>query len=542
MVMLVKLATGSSRKALTAILLSVLLAPLAFAGGEDEAVATGEDTVLNETGYPIVNQPLTLRAVSSKRPFHGDWDDMLVWHEYEKKTGVHIEWDLIPWGERATKKNLILASGELPDFFMSVGLTLDEVIRYGSEGMFIRLNDLIASYGPNIQAMFKRYPEVKKGITTPDGNIYHLTNVQGLYRLVPLYVNKIWMENLGLEYPDSSEDYFNILKAFKEQDANNNGDPNDELPLAGMGSRSVRALVRSISGSWGLGNKGVGTWDLYGYDMGADGEVRLLAMDPAFKELLQFFNRLWQEGLIDQEIFTTDMPGFTAKGEALTVGSFAFTNTTPVGRGQMNHYRGVIFEGPNGDKMTATRTSVLGGISTVVTNQSKYPKVVMRWLNWSYSDAAILLVHMGVEGDTFEILPNGEYVYTDKIMANPELTWDQAMSRFTPYAGTSMPSVQLLEYSKGGISHPVVVEAMEILKPYVPEETWPAFILTQEELATVKPVISDAATYIDEMVVKFITGNASFSEWDNYINTLDKMGIEKYRSALQAAYERYQKS
>ena len=119
--------------------------------------------MLNETGYPIVSQPLTLKAVSSKRPFHGDWDEMLVWHEYEKKTGVHIEWDLLPWGERATKKNVILASGDLPDFFMSVGLTLDEVIRYGGEGMFIRLNELIDTYGSNIQEMFKQVSRGQEG-------------------------------------------------------------------------------------------------------------------------------------------------------------------------------------------------------------------------------------------------------------------------------------------------------------------------------------------------------------------------------------------
>ena len=524
-------------KVVVALLIGAFLTPLAFAAGAQDAEAVGEEGILNETGYPIVNEPLTLKGISYMRPFHGDWDEMLVWELYEEKTGVHIDWDLVPWPERTTKTTIILASGDLPDFFMSIRVGLAEVLKYAKQGMFIRLNELIDEYGSNIKKMYDQYPEVRKGTTTPEGDIFYTTNVQGLYRLIPLYANKVWMENLGLEYPETHEDYYNILKAFKEQDANGNGDPNDELPLAGMGSLPIR----SVYGSWGLGNRGftASGGALYGYDLGPDGKVRLIAMDPLFKEVLQYFNRLWSDGLIDQELFTTNMSQFTAKGEALQVGSFAFTNTTPVGRGQMNDYKGMIFAGPDGEKISSTRVSMIGGPAMVITSQSKYPKVIARWMNWSYSDEAILIMHMGVEGDTFEIKPDGDYVYTDKIMANPDLTWDQAMSRFTPYAGTVVPSVQLLKYSKGGISHPVVVEAMEIMKPYVPKETWPSFLLTDEEQAQVAAIISDAGTYVEEMVAKFVTGGASFSEWDNYINTLNKMGIAEYRDVLQTAYERF---
>ena len=363
-------------KVVVAFLIGAFLAPLAFASGGKDVGVTGEESILNETGYPIVSEPLTLKGISYMRTFHGDWDEMLVWELYEEKTGVHIDWNLIPWPERTTKTTIILASGDLPDFFMSIRVSLSEVLKYSKQGAFIRLNELIDKYGTNIKKMYERYPEVRRGTTTPEGDIFYVTNVQGLYRLVPLYVNKIWMENLGLQYPETTEDYYNILKAFKENDANGNGDSNDELPLAGMSSLPIK----SVYGSWGLGNRGytASGGSFYGYDLGPDGKVRLIAMDPRFKEVLQYFNRLWSDGLIDQEIFTTSMSQFTAKGEALEVGSFQFTNTTPVGRGQMNDYKGVIFTGPHGDKISSTRVSGIGNPAMVITSQSEYPEVIMR--------------------------------------------------------------------------------------------------------------------------------------------------------------------
>ena len=186
-------------KVVVALLIGAFLTPLAFAAGAQDAEAVGEEGILNETGYPIVNEPLTLKGISYMRPFHGDWDEMLVWELYEEKTGVHIDWDLVPWPERTTKTTIILASGDLPDFFMSIRVGLAEVLKYAKQGMFIRLNELIDEYGSNIKKMYDQYPEVRKGTTTPEGDIFYTTNVQGLYRLIPLYANKVWMENLGLE-------------------------------------------------------------------------------------------------------------------------------------------------------------------------------------------------------------------------------------------------------------------------------------------------------------------------------------------------------
>lgn len=45
--------------------------------------------------------------------------------------------------------------------------------------------------------------------------------------------------------------------------------------------------------------------------------------------------------------------------------------------------------------------------------------------------------------------------------------------------------------------------------------------------------------YIGEMEAKFITGSQPMSEWDKYVATVQKMGVDEYMKGYKKAYERY---
>ena len=108
--------------------------------------------------------------------------------------------------------------------------------------------------------------------------------------------------------PTTMDDFYEVLKAFKEQDPNGNGIA-DELPISGYkeNNSSGKEFFRSFYGSWGFGgNSGI----IAPYmDVDDEGKVRYIATDDTFKDMLTFFNKLWAEGLIDKEIFS---PPFTS--------------------------------------------------------------------------------------------------------------------------------------------------------------------------------------------------------------------------------------
>ena len=76
---------------------------------------------------------------------------------------------------------------------------------------------------------------MRQMVTNPDGHIYTLPGKKPLRPKgcdTP-FINKAWLDRLGLEMPTTVDEWYEVLKAFKEQDANGNGDPNDEIPLTG---------------------------------------------------------------------------------------------------------------------------------------------------------------------------------------------------------------------------------------------------------------------------------------------------------------------
>ena len=113
---------------------------------------------------------------------------------------------------------------------------LSQTYVYGAQGIFKPLNDLIDNYGFEIKKLFAYNPDARKLITMPDGNIYGLTEYEECfhcYYASKMWINEKWLSNLGMESPKTTEEFYRVLKAFKDQDANRNGDSTDEIPLSG---------------------------------------------------------------------------------------------------------------------------------------------------------------------------------------------------------------------------------------------------------------------------------------------------------------------
>jgi putative aldouronate transport system substrate-binding protein len=113
------------------------------------------------------------------------------------------------------KKNLLLASGDYPDVFYKS--SLGDGYEYGSQGIFIPLEDLIREHAPNLCALLDEQ-DGWKYITASDGHVYTLPELQGFgLRDVYFFINKQWLENVGMEMPEDLDSLYEVLKAFKEK-------------------------------------------------------------------------------------------------------------------------------------------------------------------------------------------------------------------------------------------------------------------------------------------------------------------------------------
>ena len=102
---------------------------------------------------PIVNEPLDLTFFTGKSPSNGSkFEETLVWKTYQEMSNVNVTWNLIPFDTLTEKRNLALAGGDYPDVFYSARVSSAELTRYGEQGVFIPLNDLIDKYAPNFKS------------------------------------------------------------------------------------------------------------------------------------------------------------------------------------------------------------------------------------------------------------------------------------------------------------------------------------------------------------------------------------------------------
>ena len=280
-----------------------------------QTAAAGEEPTafeVNKEGLPIVNQPITYEIAASTQK-NKNFKELEFFQELEKETNVIINWNMSSddgWNE---KKSLLFASNALPDAFYGQGiLTEVDIMKYASQGMLIPLNDLIDEYAPNLKAILDENPQYRRQITAPDGNIYALPTINELSPTThdKLFINKTWLDNLGLEVPATPEEFEAVLQAFKDQDANGNGDPNDEIPFSFRMSSSDpynrQQGIQSLFGTFGQLD------DIYHFVVN-DGEVVYTPTTEPYKQAVSWFHDLYSKGLIDKEVFTHDKNVYVAK-------------------------------------------------------------------------------------------------------------------------------------------------------------------------------------------------------------------------------------
>ena len=224
-------------------------------GAEAGQTQTGDNSLFNEPGQlPIVNEPVTLTVFAPANP-DGSWEDNEMVKELEETTGIHLEWQTCAASDNVQEKlSTMFASGDLPDIILTgVGSSnrYDKATEQalGEQGLILPLNDYLDTVSVGYKQALDEIEGMRDYITTPNGNIYSLPNVDGSLHVqynMKLWINTQWLDNLGLEMPTTTEEFYQVMKAFKEQDANGNGDLNDEIPLSTVTSGAGTQIDLSL--------------------------------------------------------------------------------------------------------------------------------------------------------------------------------------------------------------------------------------------------------------------------------------------------------
>ncbi|MFD0462567.1 hypothetical protein ACFQY9_12540 [Microvirga aerilata] len=199
-----------------------------------------------EAAPKIVDKPLEMTIHMHFRDKYVWKDDWPTAKELQRLTGIKLK-NTASNATTISREafNLLMASGDLPDIVAGNELRHD-FVRYGMEGAFQPLNDLIEKHAPNLKKFLASNPEIKKAITAPDGNIYWIPYVPDGKYARGWFIRYDWLDKLGLKAPQTVDELYTVLQAFRDKDPNGNGQK-DEVP-----SSSV-SRTPSSNGFWSSG-------------------------------------------------------------------------------------------------------------------------------------------------------------------------------------------------------------------------------------------------------------------------------------------------
>ncbi|MGP9746746.1 extracellular solute-binding protein [Brachybacterium sp. AOP29-B2-41] len=483
---------------------------------------------LTDSGLPIVEEELTLRFGGAKSALAPDYESMELVKTWASDSGITISWDNEPDEVWAEKKNLLLASGELPDALFNSGLSDAEVAKYGANGTLLALNDLIEEHAPILRARLEERPDIRAAMTASDGNIYTLPKVEemGLVAFPSmLFIDTGWLDELGLSMPTTVDEYHEALLAFKESGPG-------ALPLSFMGSSSLGDLIAAIGGQ-------VVTPD---HRIVEDGEVQFTANKDGYRDAIAVLHTWFTEGLIDQEAFSQDYVKMVAKGklEPKALGSFYFWEAPEVvGPERADSYELVpLFPGPDGViRACVANNQEINRGAFAITRTNEYAAATMRWVDMLFDPVMSAQTNWGPIGASQEM--NGEGML-EQIPVEGGQTEQERRVKVAP-GGPLMVTADdfanvVLAEPRAAVRQEQIVEHFE---PHRANEQYPPVMLSVEELNRISTLEADVTTLVNEKIATWIVKGGIEDEWDGYVTQLETMGLPEIVEVYQTAHDRF---
>lgn len=507
------------------IMVSLMLTVVSGCGGKSKY---DPNNFIADTNNPmIVKEKVTIKMFAPRHGLHvQNFNDMVLFKEMEKRTNIHIEWMYGDVDNYENARTTAWASNSKPDAFF-LWNKVDEQIKYSKNGSVIPLDDLINSYAPNYKALLDGNPEIRKSAQLLDGKMYSTVIINDVPRdqTFKQYINKEFLDALGLDMPQTIEQYRDVLRAFKAEDST-------IIPLSSVALKQTRNFVMSAFGYVSTGIE-------------VDGDtVKYVPTTDNYRAYLNFMRSLYEERLLDNKVFEmVKEQDLAAKGSKVA----SFDHSAPylvVGTANDHKYVAIppLTSAINDKKMWLSFNETYAPTGLVIYKGSKYSKEIIRWIDALYAMDTRELQAFGKEGEnwswdntekntfTFNV-PQGQNSeqyrgsITPGVGLGPIAYWDKNFvlkenNEFTNRINQNVENAGYMDYLK---------------VPY------PSAKFTTEENKAMAILSTDLTNYVSQFEQEVITGKTVLTDanWAKHISNLNKIGIVEYVKIHQTAYDRY---
>ena len=506
----------------------------------DSQTETQRDVI----SYPLSGDNLTITMSFDMPGGVGtrftDFNEHIIFQAVEERTGVHVEFVSSGGMGDAEALTLWAAAGELPDLIPNAAsnypgggevAVADEILMDISEYL---------EYAPDYNYYRTRTPEDERDSMTDSGCVAELTSFfsEDIGPSTGPMIRQDWLDTLGLDTPVTYDDWHQVLTAFKRE---YNPDYTFLLPNTVSAQNNYFASGFGVLG-YTANARGRVTDPFYQ----VEGEAKFSLLEPAFLEYVTLLNQWYSEGLINPDFISYDAD---TNGPSLT--GYVTSGQTGIWFGdvsQMAAYQEgandpafscVAITDPvkNEGDITHFDSDRTGLTSYSVAATCENPEIVMRWINYWFTDDGILLANYGIEGQSYTMDDSGTPQYTELMTNNPD--GDTFKTCQLLYTMVMVPTVVDTRASFT-LYNDAQKEAQSIWSSNIDDAyVLPDITFTEAESNELSSIYSDLSTMISEKLIQFIIGDEPLSSWDSFVADMEAMNAGRCMELYQAALDRY---
>ncbi len=463
-------------------------------------------------------------------PYNENW---VIWDYIEEAANVDLELTAIPGSDLSTKLPLMMASPEkFPDMMHTwMKETVDDYALSGAYMCFEDYLDIMPNYSKFLESLDEtEYKELTAQHTSGDGKMYSAiaTGRTGASGYTWMYRKDVFDKH-GLQVPTTAEELYQVAKKLKELYP-------DSYPLCfrdGLGKLIV----------WGPAWQDDFTFRVY-YDY-AKGEWKYGAREPVAREMVEYFLKLKNEGLVPpdyitmptkswEELMTTDC-GFITMDYLVRIDFF--NNASRV---ENPEYTMALMAPPvpatEGGEARVMKSNIdLSGYCVFNTGDNARTENAFKFIDWMYSDEAYDLLSWGKEGETYTVDDSGARKFILTGDETPQMKF--GIGTYGTYQKAD-PAANEESYSAEQVA--AFREVEKYHEEFVNPESWITF--SEEEADALAAVREDVNSYAEEGLSMFMLGQRPISEWDSFVAGLNEMGVDTMLEIYKTAFDRATKN
>lgn len=502
----------------------------------------------NEVSLPISEDGAELTMLTTAVNLMGDlanlginnYNDFEYMQKLEELTGVHVETTEVNFFTASEQYNVLLASGDYPDLIKNLGTYYSTGLSGAlGDDIIMDLTDDLSAYAPNYDYLIHSNDAETPYYLTDGKVLQFMGTYDSFINNQGLVLRKDWLEECGLDVPETYDELHDVLKAFKDKyNCSSAIYMNNNCTITTL-TEGYNVATYNVSGSGGAG--GSGSSLPYYVE---DGVVKCSFIEDGYRDYLTMIHDWYEEGLMDSDFVSIEYDPFSSylsgqitsdqMGVWCTSGEGIDNYTVPV----------VCMASPvqnKGDKqhMTEMTLAPADDITAIsVSSACEDPDIAMAWLDYWFSEDGVAFYNFGLEGTDYTLDESSTPKFTDAVVNNEFGLSASNYMRCRCAFGT-MPSL-MLRYRSAYLNSDLVNEAWDVwtsnLDGTMAISSNVTMTTEQKEAETYKA--TDIMTYANQMISQFCNGDADIdTQWDTFVSQLKDMGIEECIELEQAAYD-----